>query len=304
MNILLVLWTIAHFLTGAILGAVIGTALKRLLRDGGAVKQNYRQHEVINMMGLNFVLVWLVMMAMVAAFGFTQEILGFMVPEGFQLTPDLAMPLTILIAGVGIFGLIDDLLGSRESTGFRGHIGQLIKGRLTTGALKALGIPVVSFYAIYQLSNGFAEAFGNSVLIALFVNTLNLLDLRPGRALKLFIPLLAIFLFYAPSSYALAVASLLGIAVVLVGADLREEIMLGDVGSNILGALLGFSFAVTFGWGIKLTLIVVMLVLQVLTEKYSLTQIIEKTPILRTIDRMGRGKMDIPSARADSVPGE
>ncbi|MDI6815606.1 MAG: hypothetical protein QME41_00225 [Actinomycetota bacterium] len=288
MSMFLVLWTFAHFITGAILAAVVGGALKSLLGDSGALKQNYRERDVVNMMGLSFVLVWLVMMAIAAAFSFAQDIIGLMVPERFQFTPDISMPLTILILGVGMFGLIDDLLGSRESTGFRGHIGQLLKGRLTTGALKALGIPIVAFFAIYQLSGGPLEAFTDALLIALFVNTLNLLDLRPGRALKLFIPLLAIFLAYAPSSYGLAVAALLGIALVLVRADLKEEIMLGDVGSNVLGAVLGFSFVITFGWSLKLPLIVVLVALQVLTEKYSLTRIIENTPVLREFDRLGR----------------
>jgi UDP-N-acetylmuramyl pentapeptide phosphotransferase/UDP-N-acetylglucosamine-1-phosphate transferase len=288
MLVFLVLWTIAHFFTGAILAAVIGGALKRLLHDSGALKQNYRQRDVVNMMGLSFIMVWLVMMAMAAAFGFAQDIIGLMVPERFQFTPDMSMPLTILILGVGMFGLIDDLLGSRESTGFRGHIGQLLKGRLTTGALKALGIPTVAFFAIYQLSGGPLEAFGDALLIALFVNTLNLLDLRPGRALKVFIPLLAIFFLYAPSSYGLAVAALLGVALVLLRADLKEEIMLGDVGSNVIGAVLGFSFVITFGWSVKLPLIIVFVALQILTERYSLTRIIENTPVLREFDRLGR----------------
>jgi UDP-N-acetylmuramyl pentapeptide phosphotransferase/UDP-N-acetylglucosamine-1-phosphate transferase len=240
------------------------------------------------MLGLSFILVWLVMMAIAAAFGFAQDMIGLMVPERFQFTPDMSMPLTILILGVGMFGLIDDLLGSRASTGFRGHIGQLLKGRLTTGALKALGIPTVAFFAIYQLSGGPLEALGDALLIALFVNTLNLLDLRPGRALKVFIPLLAMFFIYAPSSYVLAVAALLGVALVLLRADLKEEIMLGDVGSNVIGAVLGFSFVITFAWGVKLPLIIALLALQLLTERYSLTRIIEKTPVLRELDRLGR----------------
>lgn len=284
----LVLWTIAHFITGAILAAVIGGALKGLLHEAGAVKQNYRERDVVNMMGLSFILVWLVMMAIAAAFGFVQDMIGLMVPERFQFTPDMSMPLTILILGVGMFGLIDDLLGSRAATGFRGHIGQLLKGRMTTGALKALGIPTVAFFAAYQLSGGPLEALGDALLIALFVNTLNLLDLRPGRALKVFIPLLALFFIFAPSSYGLAVAALLGVSLVLLRADLKEEIMLGDVGSNVIGAVLGFSFVITFGWSVKLPLIIALLALQIMTERYSLTRIIEKTPVLRELDRLGR----------------
>lgn len=284
----LILWSIAHLITAAVIGFVIGPVLRNFLIEAGAVKQNYRQKEVANMMGFLIVIVWILLMAIASVFSSILDAFGMRLPEGFQLTPGLAMPLTILITGVGLFGLIDDLMGSRDSTGFRGHIGQLLQGRLTTGALKAIGIPLVSFYAVYQLSGSFLEALGNGLLVALFVNTLNLLDLRPGRALKLYIPLQALFILYSPVSYGLAAASLLGVALVLIRSDLKEEIMLGDVGSNILGAVLGFSFALSFGWPVKIVLIIILIGLQVLTEKYSLTAIIEQTPVLKRIDRMGR----------------
>jgi len=289
---LLALWTLAHLLTAAILGAIIGPKLKDMFVEAGAIKQNFRQRDVVNMMGLLIVVIWILLMAMAAAFAFVLDVAGVWLPEGFLLTPDIAMPLTILIIGVGLFGLIDDLIGNRDSTGFRGHIGRLFKGRLTTGALKALGIPIIAFYAVYQLSGNLLEAFGNGLLIALFVNTLNLLDLRPGRALKLYIPLQAVFIFYAPSSFGLAAAALIGVALMLIKADLREEIMLGDVGSNILGAVIGFSFVMSFGWPVKLALIATLVGLQVFTEKYSLTAIIEKTPVLRAIDGMGRERVE------------
>ena len=39
----------------------------------------------------------------------------------------------------GLLGLVDDLYGSRKVGGFSGHFGALRRGRLTTGAAKAIG---------------------------------------------------------------------------------------------------------------------------------------------------------------------
>ncbi|MBE0448404.1 MAG: glycosyltransferase, partial [Actinobacteria bacterium] len=198
------------------------------------------------------------------------------------------IPLTIIIIGVGFFGAIDDLLGSRESTGFKGHIGALLKGRLTTGALKAIGVPVIAILSSSLLSSNLLEIFGNAILIALFVNTLNLLDLKPGRALKFYIPLQLFLIYAVGSDLGPSSAALMGIALILLGPDLKEEIMLGDTGSNILGGILGFCMAATFDWDVKLPVIALLAILQALTEKYSISAIIERTPILEYLDNLGR----------------
>ncbi|HZD59564.1 MAG TPA: hypothetical protein VE439_03785 [Anaerolineae bacterium] len=285
---LLYLWILAHAVTAAIISAIILPPLKQMLKDAGAVKANYQQREVVNMMGIIIILTWVSLIGVAALFSSVVDMLGLPVPQGFIISPDIAMPLTIIVIGAGLFGLIDDLLGSRESTGFRGHIGALFKGRLTTGALKAVGIPVVAILSSSLFSSGILEVLGNAILIALFVNALNLLDLRPGRALKFYIPLQLFFVYAAGSTLGSSSAALIGIALILLGPDLREEIMLGDTGANVLGGILGFCLVVTFGWNIKLPVIVLLILLQVLTEKYSISAIIERVPILKSLDDLGR----------------
>lgn len=301
-DMLFYLWILIHAISAAIVTLLVLQPLKSLLKETGAVKLNFRNREVVNLMGLAIVMVWLFLMAMVAVLTKALEsiseyapsspklsaLLGQLAQPGFVLGIDIAFPLTLIILGTGLFGFIDDLLGNRESSGFKGHIGALLKGRLTTGALKALGIPIVAFFAVAIISQGLLETLGNALLIALFVNTLNLLDLRPGRALKVYIPLQLLFVFVAVSSLGTIAAALVGIALVLIGPDLKEEIMLGDTGSNVLGGALGFCFAAAFGWDIKLASVVVLVALQLFAEKFSISVLIERTPILRALDAIGR----------------
>jgi len=282
------LWVFAHAAGAATISLLILKPLKQMLRRAGAVRVNFRQREVINMAGILIVFVWMLLMALVAVFPALIKAIDINLPNGFVLSLNVAMPLTAIIIGAGLFGLIDDLLGNRESTGFKGHIGELIKGRLTTGGLKAIGITSVALLAAAFLSNNIFEIIGNAALIALFVNTVNLLDLRPGRALKFYIPLQLLLAIAGIKTLGTSSAALLGIALVMIGPDLKEEVMLGDTGSNILGGVLGFCLAAIFEWNIKLPVIILLLVLQLLTEKFSISEVIERTPALRAIDNFGR----------------
>jgi len=287
-QLMLYLWIFAHGVTGAIVSLIVLNPLVQALREAGAVKTNFREREVVNLAGMSIIIAWIVLGALAAVFPLFIDALGVFIPQGFVLSTDILVPLTIIILGAGFFGLVDDLLGSRDYSGFRGHIGALFKGRLTTGAIKAIGIPVVALIASAILTSNILELFGYAILIALFVNTFNLFDLRPGRALKVYIPLQLLFVFIAGSALGTTAAALTGIALVMIGPDLREEIMLGDTGSNILGGVLGFSFAVSFGWSVNIPVMGLLLFLQLFTERYSLTSLIDKTPILRALDNLGR----------------
>lgn len=284
----LYLWIFAHAITAAIVGLIALTPVKAMLTQAGVVKTNFRQREVVNVAGVLVIIVWVFLVALAITFSFVVNELNIFVPEGFVLAPDVSLPLTVIIIGAGLFGLIDDLLGNRESTGFKGHIGAIFRGKLTTGGLKAIGITAVAVLSVALLSSSLIEVIGNALLIALFVNTMNLLDLRPGRALKVYIPLQLFFVFASYSAFGTSSAALVGLAAVMLGPDLREEIMLGDTGSNILGGVLGFFTVATFDWNVKLPLIAVLLLLQLLTEKYSITAVIERVPVLRVLDNLGR----------------
>jgi hypothetical protein len=167
------------------------------------------------------------------------------------------------VGAVAALGLADDLW-SGEERGIRAH---LASGR-TTGVLKLAGIPLVGLAATRSLSGG--------ILVAGCANLLNQLDTKPGRALKAY--LAAALMLRAPS----------GLAVLLLPYDLRERVMLGDAGSNALGALLGLkSVEKLHGWG-RWAAALAVAGLNVLAERRSLGSLIERTPLLREVDAWGR----------------
>ena len=164
---------------------------------------------------------------------------------------------------VAAIGLADDIWSGPER-GFRAHLGS---GR-TTGMLKLLGIPAVSFARTRSLSG--------TLLVALSANALNQLDTKPGRALKAY--LLA----------ATAVGAPRRVAVCLLPYDLREMGMLGDAGANALGALLGLNSVSRLTAKGRWIAIGALAGLTLLGERRSLGAIVERTPVLRELDALGR----------------
>jgi Glycosyl transferase family 2 len=167
------------------------------------------------------------------------------------------------VAAVAAIGLADDLWSGPER-GFRAHL----RAGNTTGVLKLVGIPLVGLLATRRLSG--------ALLVGLAANALNQLDTRPGRALKVY--LLAAVPLHAP----------VGIAVLLLPYDLREMSMLGDAGSNALGAMLGLSSVSRFTGRGRWVAIGALAGLTVLGERRSLGSLIESTRGLRELDAFGR----------------
>jgi hypothetical protein len=164
---------------------------------------------------------------------------------------------------VTLFGFLDDVF-SGEERGFRAHM----RARRTTGVLKAVGIPLVGLWRTRSVSG--------ALLVALSANLLNQLDTRPGRCLKAY--LLAAVPLRAP----------LGRAVLLLPYDLAERAMLGDSGSNAFGAVLGLKSVDRFhGWR-RWAAIGTLAGLNLLGERTSTGRLIERTPGLRELDRLGR----------------
>ena len=87
-------------------------------------------------------------------------------------------------AGAAAFGGYDDLAGDGDRRGFRGHLGALAQGEVTTGAVKLGGIGAAGLVAAAVLGGGPADLAINAGLVAGGANLLNLFDLRPGRAIK------------------------------------------------------------------------------------------------------------------------
>jgi hypothetical protein len=167
------------------------------------------------------------------------------------------------VAAVAAIGLADDLWSGPER-GFRAH---LRAGR-TTGVLKLVGIPLIGYAATRRVSG--------ALLVGLAANALNQLDTRPGRALKAYV------------IASVAVDAPRGLAVLLLPYDLREMTMLGDAGSNALGALLGLNSVERFTGRDRWAAIGALAGLTLLGERTSLGALIERTPGLAQLDRLGR----------------
>ena len=176
--------------------------------------------------------------------------------------------------------------------GFAGHLGALREGRVTSGLVKIAGVGAAGLVASALVGSRRTGALGRTTdvllgagVIAGLANLVNLLDLRPGRAIK------AGVLIGAPLAVRRGggiAAGTLGAGAALLPEDLDEEIMLGDAGANALGALLGVALIARTGPAGRTAALAALAALTAASEKVSFTQVIRDTPWLRRIDELGR----------------
>jgi UDP-N-acetylmuramyl pentapeptide phosphotransferase/UDP-N-acetylglucosamine-1-phosphate transferase len=189
---------------------------------------------------------------------------------------------------ISFVGFIDDVLGDRSVRGLKGHITMLLKGKPTTGSLKALSGVLIAFFISFNVGkNNIEELIINTLIIALFTNFLNLVDLRPGRCGKIFLAISLIFLIIG-KAYPYFLILLTLILLVYLPEDLKSNVMMGDTGSNVLGMSLGISSILIFDLYDKLIILALLILLHIFTEKYSLTALIEKNKVLNYLDMLGR----------------
>jgi len=341
-------WTASIAITCAVLfGVGIPLLAVRMILPGiadpRARMRNYRGADVALGLGL----VWLVWAIGLLLAGGLADVVVALVPTGtasaalverFAMTP-LALPLFgvpfLLVASVVALGMADDHLGVGGPKGFKGHLTAAREGRLTTGMLKLLGVGALALYygasaAERLVARSFADATPGeeplaflaawaaaALVIALSTNLLNLLDLRPGRALKAYLVLMPVpavlFALAAVTGYNASVAAfsaesadvtlaawesvlvavcftvvLAGPALAVIGPDLRERAMLGDAGANVLGAVIGYLLSAVLSLGWLVGAAVVLAALNAISERVSFSTVIERTPLLRAIDDWGR----------------
>lgn len=247
--------------------------------------------------------------------------------------PRAALGGVVASLGGGLAGYIDDVDqgahdGGKVAKGLKGHLGALAHGQVTTGVIKIAGIGASALAASALVGSKATSVGGkvadlalNTVLIAGTANLANLLDLRPGRALKATVLVAAPLSYFScaaaktPASGAsvtsatpaaasakpvspastsgasaqrLLASGLNAAAITALVEDLQETTMLGDTGANAAGALLGTSLAANDSWKLRLgtTLGVVGLILA--SEKVSFSKVIAANPALNWLDQLWR----------------
>jgi UDP-GlcNAc:undecaprenyl-phosphate/decaprenyl-phosphate GlcNAc-1-phosphate transferase len=201
------------------------------------------------------------------------------------------MPVVVASLGSGLVGAYDDFYGSAHAKGFRGHLRALRSGELTSGMIKVLGVGASAAVAAIlvqrsrpacpKLSCAVLNGLLDTALIATAANLVNLLDLRPGRAAKVIILLGSGLLGHGA-------APAVGAAAGSLPTDLAGRSMLGDCGANALGAAVATAAAQALPWQLRLVAFAAVAALNLASERVSFTAVIERTPLLRRLDNLGR----------------
>lgn len=249
------------------------------LREAGAERENYRGRRLPVPLGVVIVpaaLAALVVLAPLARLG-DQDVY----PDNFGLV-------LLFVPGVALLGLVDDML-SGASRGWRGHGGDVLSGALSTGALKAIGTLGLALLVASSLPGSDAEYLLAAAVLVLATNVFNLLDLRPGRSVKAFVLLGIGLTVSTQNTEALAAMGIFAGPLLVAGFyDLRERAMLGDTGSNAIGALAGLWMVLTLDTDGQLVALVVLVLINIFGEFRSISAVVEKVPGLRHLDSLGR----------------
>ncbi|HML06139.1 MAG TPA: cell wall biosynthesis protein [Methanobacterium sp.] len=161
-------------------------------------------------------------------------------PRAVGIAPFIAMllfinqPFSYLIAVIGIFALIDDLIGRKRIKNLPFEIGQLSRG---------IGMLIVAILGFFY----FGPA---SILIALMIQPINISDMQPGSACSTIIIMCVIAIFsmiLAGSGYfipAVILAACIGYAPL----DYAGKIMMGEIGNHSFAVGLGIVYALLGGY--------------------------------------------------------
>ncbi len=272
------------FPVGVAVALLVVPAGVRGLLDAGLVRENWRGARLAFPLGAVLATSALVALAPLAFLEGRADL--------DLLDPELRRWIPYLL-GIVFLGFLDDSLGQGERAdaprGWRGHARALGEGRLSTGAIKAIGAVALAAYVVSGRGLESWRYLADVALLVLATNCFNLLDLRPGRAEK-GLALLAAGL--CLGAWTIAPLELLGIfaGAVAVGAwfTLRERAMLGDTGSNLVGAIAGVWLLTTLGGTGRLLALAAVLGLTIFGELRSISKAIDAVPPLRWLDSLGR----------------
>lgn len=261
----------------AIIGGALAWAVGQLLlppvlqalQKGGAERKNYCGELIPTAGGLAIV---------------------FATVSVIALTGMAGHPLTgvflFVFLGFALLGLLDDWIGLNGPRGWRGHLGYLRAGEISSGTLKMLGGGLLGIGAALALPLSLVTLIPAAAVIALFANTCNLLDLRPGRCLKVAL-IFCILLLLGDMDNLGFLAPLCGALLAFLPYDLARRAMLGDCGANAVGAGIGLAAVVSMTPVLIGVLAISLLVFNLYCEKHSFSVAVRNNSFLAMIDAWG-----------------
>ena len=228
-------------------------------------KVNYRNKEIITAGGVVFVII-LILMNVYSAFYWDDT--------------DFLEYTMLSAACIGFSGLLDDIYGTNAVKGLKGHFSELLRGKITTGNVKAImGLSIACFLSMKK-NEFWPEIFIDTLIIALSTNLLNLMDLRPGRACRFFLFSIALmFLYFLHEGLTNLIyyfMPLVASVLVFLFYDSRELLMMGDVGSNVLGICLGMMISWGSSFYVKIGVLSFLIGIHLVAEFYSISEILER----------------------------
>jgi len=294
--------------------ALIVPATLGALKERALVRENYRGATVPFPAGVAIAAAALVALVPLALLAELAD------ADVFQPGAERAV---LFVLGVALLGLLDDLIGAppgglrwgSERTpvageaaapgrpgvgataadapprGWRGHGRATLAGSFSTGTLKAVGTLGLALFVLADRGLGAGEYLLGVGVVVLATNLFNLLDLRPGRSVKALVLLgagLALGSSHLEPLWTLGL--FVGPILVLAPLDLRERGMLGDTGSNTIGAVAGLWLVLTLSTLGQAVALGLMLIATVYGEFRSISALIERTPLIRQLDSLGRLK--------------
>lgn len=209
--------------------------------------------------------------------------------------PDPLLPVRIvgpLLAICFVVGWWDDRKGNERPRGFKGHLGALRGGAVTGGLIKLVGggiAGLITMAVLLESLDDFVVLVLGAVAIALTANLINLFDRAPGRASKVFL-LVALPVAALSADWRLVAAGAIGAVIATLPLDLGAEAMLGDAGANPMGALVGLGLVLVSDGSVPVltVMVVVLLALNLASERWSFSRVIEQHAWLARLDHLGR----------------
>ncbi|MCL1897748.1 MAG: hypothetical protein FWG16_02850 [Micrococcales bacterium] len=238
-------------------------------------RTNYRGR-LVDLRGGTYLAAWLVAAAALGAQGGKRRAAG-----------------ALAVGLAGLAGFVDDHFGQSHVKGLKGHLLALRHGQITTGVIKLVALPVAGLMAALAESGnprGSSSAGKtvtalviDSALVAGWANLINLLDVRPGRALKA--AALGAVAAWPGQGGPLAEATLTGI-VLEIPAEVTETTMLGDCGAAALGTAVGVAGLRSWPLPVRTAVAALLAFLTLASEKVSFSDVIDQNGPLRRLDQL------------------